>query len=508
MTKQRIMKAVLAVAALFLISLCIVVPRTKTYKVELGQPVPEQPQHYLIGWPFMRGFMHIDVDLVDSEHVGHYRGYATYFFYTYKLDIQVTDKTPPAIDLYDSPVYLAKGREYLPEDLAKSITDASGQVRSTLLWEKKEYEQISFDTNGTYTGMLRALDASGNLAKCDVTFIVDDPPMIIGAFDRHIERGTAFDPTDVLACDTNDGLLGDKLRVQTGGFNADKVGDYQVTYAVTDNNGLETTREVTLSVMEPADYRKQNDELRFTSEEMEQLCHWGYFDYEPLTGIDYYKTLALVEPTLIDLKRTFSDGSWTTGSGVIYRVTSDYMYFLSVEHVMEKMTQDCHITFFDGSEIVQDCQAVSSDTTNEAVMFAVPTSEIPADTMLAIKQVHYDPDIYKKLRVDDPVVAYATHWGGFSENKVAPANVRLLTASLPAFGWSNCLLETSRNVISGMSGTAVVDYKGNLVGLVSAVGPSTENELDWSDYHSKVDVVPELWDKMQNQLAQTGNAAA
>ena len=156
--------------------------------------------------------------------------------------------------------------------------------------------------------------------------------------------------------------------------------------------------------------------------------------------------------------------------------------------------------FFDGEVLKGAFQYVTSDEKNEMVMFAVRTADIPLDTLLAIRQVYVDPDIYSKINVGDNVVAYAKHWNGTEKDLIRPMEVKALTSSIQTFNFINSLLETTQNVTNGMSGTAVVDYKGNLVGLASAAGPSMSGGTAFSAYHSKIDVIPELLQKLDDSL--------
>ena len=56
-----------------------------------------------------------------------------------------------------------------------------------------------------------------------------------------------------------------------------------------------------------------------------------------------------------------------------------------------------------------------------------------------------------------------------------------------------------------MSGTAVIDLRGNLAGLASAYGTATESKYAVSAFHSKIDVL----DEVEAALAagQSDNAA-
>ena len=89
-------------------------------------------------------------------------------------------------------------------------------------------------------------------------------------------------------------------------------------------------------------------------------------------------------------------------------------------------------------------------------------------------------------------MAYATHWTGTDKELIRRMKVKRLTSSISDFGLLDSLLETTDGVVSGMSGTAVVDLKGRLVGLASAFGTATGDKYNSSAYHSKIDALPEV----------------
>lgn len=79
----------------------------------------------------------------------------------------------------------------------------------------------------------------------------DNTAPVIIASDKQIVQGTKFDyKKDVTATDTEDGNLTNKIVVEKETVDIDKVGEYQVTYKVTDNNNVTTTKTITVTVTE------------------------------------------------------------------------------------------------------------------------------------------------------------------------------------------------------------------------------------------------------------------
>ena len=388
-------------------------------------------------------------------------------------------------------MYIATGREYVPADFAEKITDLSGDVTCRIKFENSVCEQISFPSAGSFELYLEAEDASGNIGRREVFFTVDDPPVIIGAFDRHLPLGADFDLTRAAAVDTGDGNITDRLKVDRGGFDPRREGDYTVTYTVSDSHGLETRKSVTLSVCNRRKLMLFRDDISLTSDELRLLCDTGYFSYKPLDTPDYDRAVNLIEPALVNFKQVRSNG-YASGSGCIYRITPEYIYLLSVQHVMKEVHRNCNVLFFDSTVVRKNIDYVSPLKSNELSMCKIPTSDISTDTLMLLRQIYVDKEIYGRLSKGDEVIAYAKHWSGTDKDYIRRMKLRNVSASVAEFGFYHSLLETTEGVENGMSGTAVTDLRGNLVGLVSAYGTATDDEKAVSSYHSRIDVLDKV----------------
>ena len=476
---------------LFVISLAVVFPKSRLFVVELGDNLSASPSDYLFGYGFIVDRAAIDVEEVNTGKVGDYRGTARLFFYHYSFDVKVRDTTPPEITPFTEELYIATGREYAPENFADAISDLSGDVQCRIIYADGKSEKISFPASGHYSLSLEAEDASGNIGTRKISFTVDDPPVIIGAFDRHLPVGTDFDITTAAAVDTGDGNITDRMQIDRGDFDPRREGDYTVTYTVADSHGLVTEKAVTLSVCSRRKLSLYRDAVSLRPDELKLLCDADYFTYKPLDTPDYHRAAKMIEPTLVNFKQIRSNG-YASGSGCIYRITPDYVYLLSVSHVMKETHSQCNVMFFDGATVRENIDYVTSKKHNELALCRIPTSAIPADTLMTLRQVYVDRDIYSKLSKGDEVIVYAKHWSGTDKDIIKCLKIKWLTASISEFNLYNSLLETTEGVVSGMSGTAVIDLRGNLAGLASAYGTATESKYAVSAFHSKIDVLDEV----------------
>ncbi|WP_088840805.1 immunoglobulin-like domain-containing protein [Listeria sp. ILCC797] len=103
---------------------------------------------------------------------------------------------------------------------------------------------------GTYQVTYKVTDSDGNEATKTITVTVttNDIPVITAA-DKTLKVGDAFDPkTGVTASDTEDGDLTSAIEVAANNVDTTKAGTYQVTYKVTDSDGNEATKTITVTV--------------------------------------------------------------------------------------------------------------------------------------------------------------------------------------------------------------------------------------------------------------------
>ena len=153
--------------------------------------------------------------------------------------VVVVDTTPPVITLVgESIVTVEVGSDY--EDQGTAANDS---VDGDLTSKVKVTGKVDVQKVGKYQLKYNVEDASGNAAKELVrNVLVGDTgrPIISlrGDSNTTIEAGSIYEDAGAQAIDTGDGDLSSKIEVVST-VNTDKIGEYTVTYTVSDSSGNE-----------------------------------------------------------------------------------------------------------------------------------------------------------------------------------------------------------------------------------------------------------------------------
>ena len=112
---------------------------------------------------------------------------------------------------------------------------------------------------GTYKITYKVTDSKGASVTKKATVKVKQPQMTLNEApnlqvkDAEITVGETLNLKDLIisATDKEDGDLKDKVEINKGEFNNNKVGTYKITYKVTDNKGATATKQATVKVKQP-----------------------------------------------------------------------------------------------------------------------------------------------------------------------------------------------------------------------------------------------------------------
>ncbi len=412
----------------------------------------------------------------------------------------VRDSTAPVIVPYpdeDAP-YFATGHLYGAEDFASYIEDNSGFFSTAIIEGGETLARTIVDTPGDHTVTLYAVDEAGNEVTEDITVKFDEPPIFIAVRDKVVQKDSDYDlAKHIIAVDKTDGDVSDTIEIYDDGFDTSVPGVYNVRYTAHDSYGLETEIIAKLTV---GSNRTPGFYLR--EDEISLLCDYSYFEYEPLDNYDFDEAVELVEPTLVNIMQRFGNNGYNAGSGFIYAINDDYTYIVTCWHVTKNMYGRIEIMFCDeeSSTVYVDMPEVTEYAPdNEIAMFRIPTSDIPAEVLVDLKEVYCDEDIYSELRKGDEIIAYSGHWLN-DEPLIRPLIVRDLDSSFIEDAM-HCV-RTSHNVESGMSGTAVVDKRGRLVGIVEgfiSYWDYTKADYTYDGYQLRIDGLSELYQRVSGE---------
>lgn len=146
---------------------------------------------------------------------------------------------------------IQEGDKFNPKS-GVTAADANGKDLTSEITIVGEVDRF---TAGQYPLTYYVTDANGNVAveKRVITVIGEDELPIVLAHDLTIKKGARFKAELYAnAYDNQDGDLTDQIKV-VGTVDTDKVGDYQVTYSVTDADGNKKSVTITVTVVDVLD---------------------------------------------------------------------------------------------------------------------------------------------------------------------------------------------------------------------------------------------------------------
>lgn len=412
--------------------------------------------------------------------------------------VKAVDTIAPNIIAHSVPEnhFVAANQPYSADEIALYISDNSNFYTAAFIVGDETVSKITFDKTGPQKVTIVASDESGNEATCDVTVMVDEAPIFIAVADKDIKVGSDYDLLDhIVAVDNTDGNVTDTIVVDDGGFDPYTPGLYSVKYTATDSHNLSTTVICNLNVGDEG-----YGDYYLSEKEISLLCDYDFFEYEPLSKNDYEAACELVEPTLVNLIHRTGGGGYSAGSGFIYRIDEDYTYIVTCVHVIEDLEDPIELMFCDSKATVIKIDVpfyLEKSDINEIAMLRIDTGLIPAETLVELREIYCDEDIYRELKIGQNIIAYSGHW--INKNPMIRSATILNLKAKFCDDATSCVKAT-HNVEAGMSGTAVFDEKGRLVGVVEgymALWDSSIGNYSYSDYYLRIDGLEDFYRRME-----------
>lgn len=163
---------------------------------------------------------------------------------TKTITVTVTENKKPVITAEDKEVI--QYRELKELDGVSATDEEDGKVEV-----KVKNSTVKLDTPGDYEITYQATDTYNQTTEktIKVTVIKDEAP-VINAEDKTITQGTTFEPLkDVTAEDKEEGKI-EKIEVVKNDVKEKEIGEYEVTYKAVDSYKNETTKTITVTVVE------------------------------------------------------------------------------------------------------------------------------------------------------------------------------------------------------------------------------------------------------------------
>lgn len=139
------------------------------------------------------------------------------------------------------------------EDILAQVTATDredGDLSSAVTLNEKQLSSVDFNKEGNYDITLSVSDKHGKVTNKVITIrVTNEAPKFSGLENKTIDLGTQFDALEnVSAIDREDGNITSDIQV-SGSVDTNKLGDYVLTYSVTDKDGKKTTKNITVSVV-------------------------------------------------------------------------------------------------------------------------------------------------------------------------------------------------------------------------------------------------------------------
>ena len=160
------------------------------------------------------------------------------------INVKVISANLPIITANDREVKQFEEFDYM-EGVSAKAYDGS-DLTNSITYDKN----VDTSKAGTYNVTYKVKDSKGKEASKTITVtVIPNEKPVINASDKEIYLNSEFDPLEgVTASDKEDGDLTESVEY-TGEVKVDVVGDYQITYKVSDKNGQVVSKTITVHVI-------------------------------------------------------------------------------------------------------------------------------------------------------------------------------------------------------------------------------------------------------------------
>ena len=469
--------------------------KNNSFEIELGSQVDNDISTYIWGIENAVNEAQLDISNVDTFTAGEYEVYVKIGNRTIPYDIKVVDTVSPNLSINQDVRYVAIEREYDVYKFVSEVTDLSNTSDVYFKVNDTLQDTISFDTTGEHTITLVATDISGNETEQSTTINAEVPPKFMGLADTTIPVGADFNYSQSFVIfDETDGFITNTATINDENVDFSKEGTYEITYSVVNSKGIDNSKTIYITTSPDAssDYKYATN---LTSDDWDILINNGYFQYELLeeTNNDKERVAELVKPISLNL----SNANIGAGSGFIYKIEEDYIYCLSVKHVVGALHKNFRLTFYNDTFIDTSVEYSHYAPLNELAIFRIKTSSVPKETLMTLKEAYIDIDYYNSIQQGTPLIEYVENHSFPEKHQRRLYNVELININEPNLksrGYTGTALSTTRNTLVGMSGGPLLDYQGRVLGAISYIGVKTQK-----DYMMKFDILDELVQKFNEK---------
>jgi len=193
---------------------------------------------------------------------------------------------------------------------------------------------------------------------------------------------------------------------------------------------------------------------------------------------------------------TYSEEAESGGSGIIIGQTEEEIYIATNNHVVSN-AKSLSVTFFDDETITAEVKGTDSDT--DLAVLSIPVKNIPAETLEKIKVATLGDSDQLKVGEGTIAIGNALGYGQSVTDGVISALNREVTIADESTGQytTNELIQTSAAINPGNSGGALLNMKGEVIGI-NSVKYSAE-EVEGMGYAIPISTAKPILDDLINR---------
>lgn len=196
---------------------------------------------------------------------------------------------------------------------------------------------------------------------------------------------------------------------------------------------------------------------------MDMKCEMGYFIVSPLETPNKDEAIKIIEPSIIFFQKT----SGGKASAFIYNVTPDYVYLICAGHsyLNGAGSKFETIKLSNGTEKYSVAfTVISNSLISDATAFKIPASEFDSEDLKYIKQANLNDN---NIAIGSQVILHTKYWNfNTCLSRTSTIN-NIYEDYLNGQSTPTLIIETSGIASGGQSGSPLIDYYGNVVGVCS-----------------------------------------
>lgn len=436
--------------------------------VEYGEILSREPDQYANGFGMSLFFCKLDFSGVDETKVGEYELLLHHGMEEYRIPVIIKDTKAPVIIKKKKDLCYEVGTQIELKDLVAEVQDSDPEVSLVAKEGKKEYKELLYEQTGKFSVLLEAEDTSGNKSSETIEFSVDTAPEFYGVQDFYIAKRCkeVSYSAGVEAIDLKDGNITDDIIIKSGTVDLNQNGNYEVVYEVTDSDGLKEELSVKAHVMEKEELEEKigNREINWREEKI--FGAENRYDAGACVTDTLQEQLKYLLPTEVHLYFVYPDNPNiidSSGSGFIIYMDVANIYICTNYHVIAENGEGC-CYFYNGENAA--IETVGANQPYDIAVLKVQRKDISEETYKNLMTVHLNRDEFEIAKnggkpvfiqkLNKQGVEYCNTGETISFGKIPfrlLPEIKTMASDLEAY--------------YGSSGSAVMDYEGNLIGMVS-----------------------------------------